>query len=81
LKAYLRVSFFVWGLFVLIKINGAESEIADGLSVRDLLNERKMPGKAIIIELNGELVKRESWDSLKLNSGDHLEIIGIIGGG
>lgn len=64
-----------------VTINGKTSEMIEKLSVRDVITERKLPVTLVIIELNGEIIKRELWDNLKLNPGDNLEIIRIIGGG
>lgn len=64
-----------------LKINGAVAEIPDNSSIDDLLLTRKLPRDIVIIELNGEIIKREKWESLKLNPSDSLEIIRIIGGG
>ena len=64
-----------------VKINGAVAEIQDDYSIDDLLLVRKLPRDVVIIELNGDIVKREKWGSLKLNPSDSLEIIRIIGGG
>lgn len=66
---------------VQVKINGALAEIPDTYSIDDLLLARKLPRDIVIIELNGEIIKREQWESLKFNPSDSLEIIRIIGGG
>lgn len=64
-----------------VKINGAIAELPDNFSVEDLLLARKLPVDVVIIELNGEIINRGKWESLKLNPSDSLEIIRIIGGG
>jgi sulfur carrier protein len=79
-KAYLRVGFFFWRCRVLIKINGQESETEEAISIGSLVSFRKLPGN-IIIELNGTLIARECWGNTRLNPGDKLEIVRIIGGG
>jgi sulfur carrier protein len=66
---------------MLVKINGGVSEIVEDSSIQDLIEARKLPDSIIIIELNGEVIKREHWKSLKLKTDDNLEIIRIIGGG
>lgn len=66
---------------MLIKINGAESEIFDNISIHDLLLARKLPVEIIIVELNGTIVPRELWESTRLTPEDNLEIIRILGGG
>ena len=64
-----------------VKINGAVDEIPDNSSIRDVLTARKLPVDIVIIALNDEIIKREKWASLKLNSNDRLDIIRIMGGG
>ena len=64
-----------------VKINGAVDEIPDNSSIRDVLTARKIPGDTVIIALNDEIIKKEKWESWKLNSLDRLDIIRIMGGG
>ena len=66
---------------MLVKINGAAGEVADGCSVRDVLIARGIRAELAIITVNGEIVKRETWDGTRLYSNDEVEIIRIIGGG
>lgn len=64
-----------------VKINGIATELPDNCFVNDLLLSRKLLPDVVIIELNGEIVSRGKWESLKLNPGDSLELIRIISGG
>ena len=64
-----------------VKINGAVDEIPDNSSIRDVLTARKIHVDTVIIALNDEIIKREQWESWKLNSNDRLDIIRIMGGG
>ena len=66
---------------MLIKINGQPAAVADGLSLQTLISTRGLGDKAVIVELNGTLVPRGSWDSIQLKPDDCLEIIRLIGGG
>jgi sulfur carrier protein len=66
---------------VLVTINGAKSEVPEGLSIEDLVIAKKMPKNMLIIELNGEIVKKEQWKTTGMNPGDSMEIVRIIGGG
>lgn len=66
---------------MLVKVNGSETEIRDNSSVRELLQSRNLKNDRVIIELNGEIIRREQWESRIVNPGDRLEIIQIIGGG
>ena len=66
---------------MLIKVNGAESNVVDNVTIQGLLSARNMMGTAIIIELNGTIINRELWGNTKLNPDDSLEVIRMIGGG
>ncbi len=65
---------------MLVRINGNETEIADGSSVEELIRVRRLP-YTIVIELNGDIIKAGQWGSTKLNSGDKLEMIQLVVGG
>jgi thiamine biosynthesis protein ThiS len=64
-----------------IRINGEEREIAGGLSIAGLLEELKIRPGRVVVELNRNIVARETHDSTLLNDGDALEIVHFVGGG
>lgn len=64
-----------------VKINGAVDEIPDNSSIRDIIMAKKVPESMMVVALNGEVIRREQWESLKLKADDVLEMIRIIGGG
>lgn len=66
---------------MLININGTESDIPENATLQGLILSRQLPGALLILELNGEIIKREKWDNIMLVRGDSLEIIQVIGGG
>jgi thiamine biosynthesis protein ThiS len=66
---------------VKIRINGEEREIAGGLSIAGLLEELKIRPGRVVVELNRNIVARETHDSTLLNDGDALEIVHFVGGG
>lgn len=72
-----------YGFFnsVKIQINGEENEIADGLSVAQLLDELKIRPARVVVELNRDIVPREAYGSCLLKQGDALEIVHFVGGG
>ena len=49
--------------------------------MRELLDHLKLPAKKIAIERNREIVSKSTYDSVRLNDGDIIEIIHFIGGG
>jgi sulfur carrier protein len=69
------------GFFLIVKINGKEEEVAENLTVQQMITDRKLNPKTIIVELNGLVLKPDLWKSTFLISGDKMEIIRILGGG
>ena len=66
---------------VKIRLNGEEKEIADGVSVAQLLDELKIRAGRVVVELNRDIVSREAHVSTLLKAGDALEIVHFVGGG
>jgi len=64
-----------------LKINGEESEIADGLTVTALLEELKIRPARVVVERNREIVASEAYGITRLADGDTLEIVHFVGGG
>lgn len=63
-----------------LKINGEEREVSAG-SVEELLGALKLSKAGVAVELNGEIVRRESYGTSSLKDGDVLEIVSLVGGG
>ena len=64
-----------------IRVNGEDKDIADGLSVAGLLDELQIRAGRVVVELNRDIVSRESHNSTLLKEGDALEIVHFVGGG
>jgi thiamine biosynthesis protein ThiS len=63
-----------------VKINGRETQVADHLLLRDLIRERNLSLKNLIVEINGEIVA-ENREDLCLKSGDNIELVQMVFGG
>lgn len=65
-----------------LTINGKlRSFDADSFSVAHLVTMLELTGKRLAIERNGEIVPRSQFEATLLVDGDHLEIVGAVGGG
>jgi len=64
-----------------IILNGQEREIASGMTVTGLLRDLSLPTTRVAIEHNAEILRKPSFDTRKLASGDRLEIVTLVGGG
>lgn len=65
-----------------LTLNGKESDIADGLTVSELLvkEEVKTP-EMVSVELNGQILKRSKFEDTILKDGDKIEFLFFAAGG
>ena len=78
------IGWLLWRRFFVymkIRVNGEEKEIADGLNVARLLEELQIRPGRVVVELNRNIVSREAHGSTLLKEGDALEIVHFVGGG
>ena len=63
-------------------VNGKEDNLAEGLTVSQLLVEQKvkMP-EMVSVELNGRILKRSEFENTILKDGDKVEFLYFMGGG
>ena len=64
-----------------IILNGEPREVADGRSIRDLLDEMELDPGTVAVEVNREIVKRANLAERILQPEDTLEILHFVGGG
>lgn len=61
--------------------NGDAVELADGSSVDDLLGILGLGGRWVLVERNGEPVRRQDLAATVLDDGDRLELVRAVAGG
>jgi sulfur carrier protein len=64
-----------------VQVNGEPREIADGSTVRALLDELGVTQPHVAVELNLEVVPRAVHAETLLREGDRLEVVTLVGGG
>ncbi len=64
-----------------IQLNGDPYEINVRTNLNELLNKLKIQKNKVAIEVNGEIVQKDKYESLILNKDDKVEIVHFIGGG
>ena len=64
-----------------IRVNGKLSSINDKLSLSKYVKKLKVPLKKVAIELNQEIVDKNTLRKTKLKNKDKIEIVHFIGGG
>lgn len=64
-----------------VRLNGEARRIAPALSVRQLLEELGLHPRLVVVERNGEILRRESYEEVRVGAGDTLELVHFVGGG
>ena len=64
-----------------IVVNGEPREVAQPLTVADLLDELNLPPRGVAVEVNLQIVPRARHAELRLQDGDRLEVVSLVGGG
>ncbi len=64
----------------MVRINGKE-ESADGMVLRDYLEQHHFPPEGIAVECNEEIIPKNQYAEYVLKHGDVLEIVSFVGGG
>ena len=62
-------------------INGEERDFPGISTLASLVDQLGLKTDRLAIELNRDIVRRESWGAVALKEGDRLEIVHFVGGG
>ena len=64
-----------------IHLNGESRSLPEGTTVDALLEELRLRGKPVAVEINRDVVPRSTFDSRRLEDKDSVEIVTLVGGG
>ena len=64
-----------------ITLNGKIMTIADNSSIAELLESHNLPAVRVAVEINGEIVRRHDFFSIRIKPHDRLEIVTLVGVG
>ena len=80
-----------WGVFSFkellmqtLIVNGKEKHFDDGQfpnTISDLLNHLNIVAATVVVEMDGQIINREKFDTTKLQPNQSLELIRFVGGG
>jgi sulfur carrier protein len=62
-------------------VNGEPRDVRDGATLEDLVRELGLERRPIAVERNRRVVPRDRYAATRLQDGDRLEIVGLVGGG
>jgi sulfur carrier protein len=64
-----------------IQLNGKNREVSEEISIAALLEELKLAGKPVAVEVNRELITKSLHAESRLKAGDRVEVVSLVGGG
>ena len=62
-------------------VNGETRSCSSQTPLPDLLQQLGFNPRLVAVEYNGEILHRQFWSETKVQSGDRLEVVTIVGGG
>jgi thiamine biosynthesis protein ThiS len=64
-----------------IRLNGKPREVAEGISIRRLLDELGLHPMRVAVQRNQDIIKRDRYEEVVLRPDDAVEILTIMAGG
>lgn len=64
-----------------MKLNGEKIEFREGITVSELVAEMGFSEAMVAVELNLDILPRDSFSSTVLKENDCIEVVGFVGGG
>ena len=71
---------FEWRGINLVTINGKIEKIS-AISLLDYLEKNKYRIDRIVVEYNGEIIKKDKFSKIMIQDKDSIEIVSLVGGG
>jgi thiamine biosynthesis protein ThiS len=67
---------------MIIQLNHTEESFEqDQLTIKELLQIKNFTYKALVIKINGQVVRKNEYESSRVHDGDRVEVIHLISGG
>jgi len=64
-----------------IRLNGEARDVPGGLTIEDLLRSLDLQPRMIVVEHNGDILRRDRYGEVAVSEGDSLELVHFVGGG
>jgi thiamine biosynthesis protein ThiS len=66
---------------LIIRVNGQDHMVPSPATLADLLQQLDLDPRAVVVELNREIVRRPRLTETSLANGDTVELVHFVGGG
>ena len=64
-----------------VTVNGKDHEFSSTTPLTEYLDTLNVNSRMIAVAYNGEVLRREEWESITLFDGDEVEVVQAVGGG
>lgn len=64
-----------------IVVNGEIKEVKEEITIQELIEFLSIKVGVMAVAVNMNIVKKDDWDSFKLNQDDKVELLQFVGGG
>lgn len=66
---------------ITLQVNGETKTCLPETNLPALLEQMGLNPRLVAVEYNGEILHRQFWEKTKIQAGDRIEIVTIVGGG
>lgn len=66
---------------ITLQVNGEPRTCPLDVTLPELLTQLGLNPRLVAVEYNGEILHRQFWEQTRMQAGDRLEIVTIVGGG
>jgi len=64
-----------------IQLNGEKHTFEKPMDIASILNMLNIPVSSVIVEYNRNVLQKANFSNIRVNNGDVIELIRIVGGG
>ncbi len=64
-----------------LTVNGKTEEIDQVMTVLEYIRFKGIDPRTVVVQKNGEVIKRDHWEKEVVRENDRLEILRMVGGG
>jgi thiamine biosynthesis protein ThiS len=64
-----------------IIVNGETKDVSPDQSLHDIIESLGLNPKAVVAQVNDDILERKTYQEVLLTEGDNLELIHFVGGG
>ena len=64
-----------------VRLNGKDRRVEAGQSVRSLIESLDLHPSLVVVELNREILDRDTYGEHMVRDGDTIELVHFVGGG